>query len=364
MDNQDEFLKTQEQADNENQIESINTKNLLKKYRRSVRHVCNVIGWSLTFLIIATIVVGVFLEVVVSYLPDENLVGIFLNKMLNASWYENGGSTLVLYAVVLPFMFWILKFVPDGKSSKDKITFRQFVKFFIVAQGFGTIFNIIGTSINEAVAASSGGNTWDMNPVNEMLESISPMIILYTGFLGPIIEEYIFRWKLLNRLRRFGDKAAITYTAVMFGLFHGNLVQFFYATAIGMVLGYVAVKTGRMRYNCLMHILINCWSLLIVIFSTREDTLAFIFLAIIAVVSYIAVIAAIIFTILYIYRRSRRSHRKNNENTDMEVNDSLTDDTILEKARFKDICMSMYVNPGTLAFILVSIVQIAFFLSR
>ena len=88
-----------------------------------------------------------------------------------------------------------------------------------------------------------------------------------------MIEEYIFRWKFLNRLRRFGDKAAITYTALMFGLMHGNVTQFLYAAVIGVVLGYVAVKTGRMRYNCLLHILINSWSLVIAMLGTQDTLL-------------------------------------------------------------------------------------------
>ena len=161
--------------------------------------------------------------------------------------YEDGGSTLVIYALVLPFVFLILRLVPEERAEKMKISFLQFCMFFILAQGFGTIFNLLGNAINDAVAASSGGDASAMNPVNEMLDSLSPVMILYVGFLGPIIEEYIFRWKLLNRLRRFGDKAAITYTALMFGLMHGNVTQFLYAAVIGVVLGYVAVKTGRMR---------------------------------------------------------------------------------------------------------------------
>ena len=132
------------------------------------------------------------------------------------AWYEDGGSTLVIYALVLPFVFLILRLVPEERAEKMKISFLQFCMFFILAQGFGTIFNLLGNAINDAVAASSGGDASAMNPVNEMLDSLSPVMILYVGFLGPIIEEYIFRWKLLNRLRRFGDKAAITYTALMF----------------------------------------------------------------------------------------------------------------------------------------------------
>ena len=72
-----------------------------------------------------------------------------------------------------------------------KISFLQFCMFFILAQGFGTIFNLLGNAINDAVAASSGGDASAMNPVNEMLDSLSPVMILYVGFLGPIMEEYI-----------------------------------------------------------------------------------------------------------------------------------------------------------------------------
>ena len=38
---------------------------------------------------------------------------------------------------------------------------------------------------------------------------------------------------------------------------HGNLLQFFYAAAIGLILGYVAVRTNSIRYTILMHMAIN-----------------------------------------------------------------------------------------------------------
>lgn len=323
-----------------------NQDEIRKICRRSVRRVCNVLGWALTFFAIVTIFVGIFLDFVGIYWSDKNAIGVFLSKLVNASWYEDGGNTLVVYALVLPFMFLILRIVPEMRSEKKKITFLQFLKYFMIAQGFGLICNLLGNAINSLVAAGSGGDTWDMNPVNGMLETISPVLIIYAGFIGPVIEEYIFRLKLLNRLRLFGDRAAITYTALMFGLMHGNIVQFLYATAIGMVLGYVAVKTGRMRYNCLLHIMINCWSLLIAILSTREDNLSLILMFLMVVIIGLTVIGAIIYTIFNI--------RKLN----------LSDEILPDGVRFHDICMSMYLNPGTLAFIFVSAVEIAFFLTR
>jgi len=227
-----------------------------------------------------------------------------------------------------------------------KISFLQFCMFFILAQGFGTIFNLLGNAINDAVAASSGGDASAMNPVNEMLDSLSPVMILYVGFLGPIIEEYIFRWKLLNRLRRFGDKAAITYTALMFGLMHGNVTQFLYAAVIGVVLGYVAVKTGRMRYNCLLHILINSWSLVIAMLGT-QDTLLPLFITFLMTGFMGCMIIGAFVLLIFNFRKIR-----------------LSDGALPEGVKFRNICGAMYGNLGTVAFILVSLITMAFFLSR
>lgn len=346
MKNQDELLQWQESAENEYQSDIKNPEEIRRECRRSVRHVCNVLGWALTFFTIMTMAVGIFLGVAGDYWADENAIGAFFSKIVNASWYEDGGNTLVVYALVLPFMFLILRIVPAKRAEKEKITFGQFLKFFIIAQGFGTIFNLLGNAVNNAVAAGNGGNTWEMNPVNEMLESISPVLIFYAGFLGPVIEEYIFRFKLLNRLRAFGDKAAITYTALMFGLMHGNLTQFLYATAIGMVLGYVAVKTGRMRYNCLLHILINCCSLILAVMSTHEDALSLVIMFLMVAIIGLTVIGAVIYTIFNIRKLV------------------LSDEILPAGVKFRDICMSMYLNPGTLVFIFVSVVEIAFFLTR
>ena len=43
----------------------------------------------------------------------------------------------------------------------------------------------------------------------------------------------------------------------MFGLFHGNLNQFAYAFILGVIFGFVYVKTGTIRYTILLHMIIN-----------------------------------------------------------------------------------------------------------
>ena len=55
----------------------------------------------------------------------------------------------------------------------------------------------------------------------------------------------------------YGEGLAVVTSALMFGLFHGNLSQLFYAFALGLVFGYVYLKTGRLRYSIGLHMLIN-----------------------------------------------------------------------------------------------------------
>lgn len=62
--------------------------------------------------------------------------------------------------------------------------------------------------------------------------------------MAPICEEILFRKILIDRIRLYGDKAAILVSSVVFGLSHGNFYQFFYAFGIGLVLAIFIFRRG------------------------------------------------------------------------------------------------------------------------
>ena len=82
--------------------------------------------------------------------------------------------------------------------------------------------------------------------------------VIFVVIIGPIFEELIFRGLLLKKLRVYGDKTAIIYTGIAFGLFHTNLSQILFATVIGFVMAYVVCKTNDIKYSMIIHIIINC----------------------------------------------------------------------------------------------------------
>lgn len=67
-------------------------------------------------------------------------------------------------------------------------------------------------------------------------------MFLYASIAAPIAEELLFRGFLQRSLLPFGKKFAIFGSALLFGIFHGNLVQTPYAFLVGLVLGYVAAE--------------------------------------------------------------------------------------------------------------------------
>lgn len=74
-----------------------------------------------------------------------------------------------------------------------------------------------------------------------------PELLLLVAVTPAICEELAFRGFILSGLRRMGHKwTAIAICSVLFGVAHGILQQSLAATVVGMVIGYIAVKTNSL----------------------------------------------------------------------------------------------------------------------
>ncbi len=83
--------------------------------------------------------------------------------------------------------------------------------------------------------------------------------ILCLGIISPIVEELIFRGLIFKRLRRrMAVKQAIVMSGLMFGFYHGNLVQMIYGSLAGILLAYLYEKYGSVKAPILAHICMNC----------------------------------------------------------------------------------------------------------
>ena len=81
-------------------------------------------------------------------------------------------------------------------------------------------------------------------PVLEMVSGSSDTfsMFLYASVLAPLGEEILFRGYVLRSLEPFGKRFAIGGSAVLFALFHGNLLQAPYALLMGLLLGWLTLE--------------------------------------------------------------------------------------------------------------------------
>ena len=83
-------------------------------------------------------------------------------------------------------------------------------------------------------------------------------MIISTGVIGPILEEYIFRGMVFNELKTFNTKKiALILTTVLFALMHTEISQLIYALIVGTYLIYLYTKTNDIKVSIMAHIAIN-----------------------------------------------------------------------------------------------------------
>ena len=107
----------------------------------------------------------------------------------------------------------------------------------------------------EKTMASSSSNL-EGRPMSEVA-ILFVLAIFSTAIVPAICEEYLFRGAILGLLLPFGRTAAIIGSSVLFGFMHQNPLQLFYTVFMGVILGYIYVKTKSIWACVLLHFFNN-----------------------------------------------------------------------------------------------------------
>lgn len=151
----------------------------------------------------------------------------------------------------------------------DKISFKRLLLF----AGMGFSVCMLSNYLTELFLTNASGIGIDLNLDYDSPESNSFLeIIVYfisVAVVPAFSEEFFFRGVILSQLRKFGDVFAIFASALLFGLIHGNFTQIPFAFIVGLVLGYVTVKTNSMLPGMLIHFANNSFSVILDILYTN-----------------------------------------------------------------------------------------------
>lgn len=115
---------------------------------------------------------------------------------------------------------------------------------------------------------SSIGVITDKIPLPEWLKEVEREMKLHPystffsmGIVAPIFEEFIMRGIILaGLLNRYSPRKAIIVSALIFGLWHFNIVQSVNATLIGLLLGIIYYKTNSLILCIALHMTNNIFA--------------------------------------------------------------------------------------------------------
>jgi membrane protease YdiL (CAAX protease family) len=125
--------------------------------------------------------------------------------------------------------------------------------------------------------------------------------VLVVGGAPAFGEEWLFRGYMQSRLsQRWGRWAAISITAVLFGVMHLNVLQGTFATMLGFYIGYLAEKSGSVRPGMFCHFANNGFQVILARYGAQiniSPTAESVILGCVAVL----IVAAILYMVIGVH---------------------------------------------------------------
>lgn len=179
------------------------------------------------------------------------------------SYLANGCYVIMLQALICIPLFW---FLIRGRRKKEENPFGQtrmqgkdYAVLAVVAVCMCISLNMIISAIG--LDKLSPGYK---DVANTIYSGGILIELIAVGVVVPICEELMFRGLIFEHLSyRLSLPLAVLISAVGFGLYHGNLVQFVYATILGIVMALFCRKYESLLAPITIHICANTASVLI-----------------------------------------------------------------------------------------------------
>jgi len=198
----------------------------------------------------AILVIGTIVQVLLITIP--RLIWGPENWLTTSPWGKWIIPFAPLYAVAIPCALLILRTLPAQAPADNKIPTKHFLLILPVCFCLMYGGNFVGILLSNLLSGGTAQNT-----VTDYAMDTNPIKVLVMVVLAPLLEEYVCRKQIIDRTRQYGEKIAVFLSALVFGLLHQNLFQFFYAFALGLVFGYIYLRTGRLRYPVILHGIVN-----------------------------------------------------------------------------------------------------------
>lgn len=157
-----------------------------------------------------------------------------------------GINKSIIWGTILLMIFEIGYIVHKWPKSSKKSNLNNlpYFPYMLLGVGIATMFNMI---------------VCYLGIINITENNISIiLIILSSVIIGPIFEEFLFRYSLIEKLAKFNStKRTIIISSLIFALFHTSWWQMIYAFIIGLINSYFYFKYKYLTIPIIIHISAN-----------------------------------------------------------------------------------------------------------
>lgn len=221
---------------------------------------------------------------------------------LTPGWMENDTvwlmvSMLPMYIAGLPLMILVITRVKTvSRVERHKLSANNMAVALLMCWTCIHVGSFIGTYLTTVIGQFIGSGVTDV--IADMVSGPERWLTFFVTVLcAPVFEEIIFRKLLIDRVIKYGEGLSILLSGLAFGLFHGNLNQFFYAFLVGSFFAFLYVKTGQLKYPVILHMAVNFFGSIVAPWIT--ETAAVIPSAIYLILSNGAAIAGALLFLIY-----------------------------------------------------------------
>lgn len=213
-----------------------------KKYRKLGFVVGMAIIIYLTLSTLLSFIIPIFISPFLNNYLNEEQVGYLANSLLSIIALGLSSMFVLAYSSKYP------KTTKVSFKTATKFIFEGICLLMLFQIGLSYIYEFIGIDYNIAnvVAVSDSSN---------VLTNI--LYFVFIAVIPAIFEELLFRKALITASRKFGNVFAVVFSALLFGFIHMNLGQFIFAFLIGLVFGWIYVKTDDIRIPIILHLINN-----------------------------------------------------------------------------------------------------------
>lgn len=200
--------------------------------------------------------------------------GLFAEMDGNTAYLiQTAVSFLFLY--IIPMICAALLLKPKGMCAevyKKPVYFSNAMGMFPAMYGLSFLVNLLTMLVSYLFRNTDLYKSF--NTVNELRPDnlfCAVVLLVQLVVIAPLFEEFWFRGIVMQSLRPYGNGFAIFVSGLLFGLTHANFSQFFYASVLGICLGYIAVSTKSIITTTVMHAMFNGMSGIMLLLITFDD---------------------------------------------------------------------------------------------